>query len=74
MLAEVEPRTTISFYKYFNIQDPNEFRNQWYQQFKALSVFGRVYIAKEGINAQISVPESNGRIARTYLCNRPRIR
>ncbi len=59
MLAEVEPRTTISFYKYFNIQDPNEFRNQWYQQFKALSVFGRVYIAKEGINAQISVPESN---------------
>ncbi|MER2597824.1 rhodanese-like domain-containing protein, partial [Escherichia coli] len=35
------------------------FRNEWYQQFKALNVFGRVYIAKEGINAQISVPASN---------------
>ncbi|MGO2347243.1 MAG: rhodanese-related sulfurtransferase, partial [Providencia sp.] len=59
MLAESEPRTTISFYKYFNIQDPAAFRNNWYQQFKGLNVFGRVYIAKEGINAQISVPESN---------------
>lgn len=59
MLAETEPRTTISFYKYFNIQDPVEFRNEWYQKFKQLNVFGRVYIAKEGINAQISVPESN---------------
>ena len=59
MLAETEPRTTISFYKYFNIEDPAVFRNEWYQQFKALNVFGRVYIAKEGINAQISVPASN---------------
>lgn len=59
MLAETEPRTTISFYKYFNIHDPVEFRNEWYVKFKALNVFGRVYIAKEGINAQISVPSSN---------------
>ncbi|MEQ4620366.1 rhodanese-related sulfurtransferase [Providencia vermicola] len=58
MLAETEPRTTISFYKYFNIQDPVEFRNDWYVKFKALNVFGRVYIAKEGINAQISIPSS----------------
>ncbi|HEF8773430.1 rhodanese-related sulfurtransferase [Providencia manganoxydans] len=59
MLAETEPRTTISFYKYFNIQDPDAFRDNWYKQFKELNVFGRVYIAKEGINAQISVPESH---------------
>lgn len=43
MLAETEPRTTISFYKYFNIHDPVEFRNEWYVKFKALNVFGRVY-------------------------------
>jgi len=30
-----------------------------YQAFTALNVFGRVYLAREGINAQISVPESN---------------
>ncbi|MEQ4626052.1 oxygen-dependent tRNA uridine(34) hydroxylase TrhO [Providencia manganoxydans] len=59
MLAETEQRTTISFYKYFNIQDPDAFRDNWYKQFKELNVFGRVYIAKEGINAQISVPESH---------------
>lgn len=59
MLQETEPRTTISFYKYFPIDDPQDFRDQLYIQFDALSVFGRVYIAREGINGQISVPESN---------------
>ena len=54
--AETEPRTTISFYKYFNIADPQEFRDNLYMKFEDLKVFGRVYIAKEGINAQISVP------------------
>ncbi|WP_118984438.1 oxygen-dependent tRNA uridine(34) hydroxylase TrhO [Photorhabdus sp. CRCIA-P01] len=59
MLAETQPRTTISFYKYFNILDPLAFRNSLYQQFTELSVFGRVYIAKEGMNAQISLPTHN---------------
>ena len=57
--AETEPRTTISFYKYFNIADPQEFRDNLYMKFEDLKVFGRVYIAKEGINAQISVPTPN---------------
>ena len=59
MLQEKEPRITISFYKYFQIVDPKQFRDDLYAQFYALKVFGRVYIAKEGINGQISVPESN---------------
>ena len=58
MLAETEPRTTISFYKYFTINDPQATRDALYQAFTALNVFGRVYLAREGINAQISVPES----------------
>ena len=59
MLAETEPRITISFYKYFNINDPQTFRDEMYVKFLELNVFGRIYIAQEGINAQISVPESN---------------
>ncbi|AUX72356.1 rhodanese-related sulfurtransferase [Erwinia pyrifoliae] len=58
MLAETEPRTTVSFYKYFTIQDPRAFRDALYIELTRLKVFGRVYVAAEGINAQISVPAS----------------
>lgn len=56
MLAETEPRTTVSFYKYFTIDDPKAFRDRLYIQLEQCKVFGRIYIATEGINAQISVP------------------
>lgn len=59
MLAETEPRITVSFYKYFTINDPKVFRDKLYINFTDIKVFGRVYIAKEGINAQISVPASH---------------
>lgn len=58
MLAETEPRTTVSFYKYFLLDEPQAFRDALYMALTEMNVFGRVYIAKEGINAQISVPES----------------
>lgn len=53
------PRTTISFYKYFDIAEPQTFRDALYRKFIALDVRGRVYLAAEGINAQISVPTAN---------------
>lgn len=59
MLAETEPRITVSFYKYFSIPEPQVFRDALYQKLEPLKVFGRIYIAREGINAQASVPESN---------------
>jgi UPF0176 protein len=59
MLAETEPRTTVSFYKYFTIPDPGSFRNDLYIKLNALNVFGRIYVANEGINGQISVPAGN---------------
>jgi UPF0176 protein len=59
MLAETEPRTTVSFYKYFPIAEPGQFRNNLYLEFTKLKVFGRVYIAQEGINGQISLPAGN---------------
>lgn len=59
MLAETEPRTTVSFYQYFPIAMPQVFRDELYKKFYSLNVFGRIYIAEEGINAQVSVPASN---------------
>lgn len=61
------PRTTISFYQYFTIQDPLAFRDELYKSLNMLQVFGRIYIASEGINAQISVPTHLLEDFKTYL-------
>lgn len=53
------PRRTLSYYKYIQLDDPQAFRDQLYAQYQALGVLGRIYVAKEGINAQLSVPEAN---------------
>ncbi|WP_440862999.1 oxygen-dependent tRNA uridine(34) hydroxylase TrhO [Symbiopectobacterium purcellii] len=58
MLAETEPRTTVSFYQYFVLDDAQAFRDNLYVKFLQCQVFGRVYVAAEGINAQVSVPAS----------------
>mgnify|MGYP006084549527 FL=1 len=52
-------RTTLSFYKYAQIGNPQFFRDYLFIHFDQLGVLGRVYVADEGINAQISVPEEN---------------
>lgn len=59
LMEESETRTTISFYNYFPIQNPHEFRDYLYKHLYELKVFGRIYVANEGINAQISVPSVN---------------
>lgn len=50
-------RKTISFYRYVILEDPQGFRDRLYSEWSALSCFGRIYLAREGINAQMSVPE-----------------
>ena len=67
LYQETEPRTTISFYQYFPIDDPVAFRDQIYKALKELNVFGRIYVAQEGINAQLSVPESHFVSLKDYL-------
>jgi UPF0176 protein len=52
-------RKTISFYRYYIIENPQELRDQLYQEWASLYCFGRIYVAREGINAQMSVPEFN---------------
>ena len=65
------PRTTISFYRYFNIQDPTLFRDDLYKGLNELQVFGRIYVATEGINAQISVPTHLFENYKAYLYSIP---
>src|SRR5688572_6477353 len=67
LLAEKEPRTTISFYQYFPVDDPQLFRDDLYKALNNLKVFGRIYIASEGINAQLSVPASNFEALKAFL-------
>jgi UPF0176 protein len=59
ILSSALPRTTISFYKYWPIVNTKLFRDHLYIMFDELGVLGRVYVANEGINAQISVPTQN---------------
>ena len=49
-------RLTISFYQYANIKDPQVFRDLLYVKWDSMEVLGRIYIAPEGINAQLSLP------------------
>ena len=58
-LKEAFRRKTCSFYRYVKISDPKSMRDNLYKEWLGLDVLGRVYLAKEGINAQISVPEPN---------------
>ena len=56
LAAEKFTRMTCSFYRYVNIDNPNALRDELYKEWIELNVLGRVYIAEEGINAQISIP------------------
>ena len=52
-------RKTVSFYRYVIIDSPYELRDELYESWKELGVLGRIYLAYEGVNAQLSIPESN---------------
>jgi len=52
-------RITVSFYKYIFLEDLDAMRDDIYSQWNALSVLGRIYLSREGVNAQLSVPEQN---------------
>lgn len=51
-----EQRITLSFYKYVTLKNPRLFRDHLFGLFSDLGVLGRIYVAREGVNAQISVP------------------
>jgi UPF0176 protein len=51
-----EDRLTLSFYKYAQIENPKLFRDYLFIHWDKINVLGRIYVATEGINAQLSVP------------------
>jgi len=67
ILTEEVQRTTLSFYAYTHLSDPITFRDIFYNGLHELGVFGRIYVASEGVNAQISVLTSNLDALRHYL-------
>ena len=67
LLASDVERVTLSFYQYHHIEDPEAFRNQFYLGLSEHGVFGRIYVAKEGINGQISVPREKFEAFKAYL-------
>lgn len=73
LMRETERRTTISFYHYFFIEDPKAFRDFLYANLDTLKVFGRIYVATEGINAQVSVPASRLELLKTFLYSIPQL-
>ena len=52
-------RLTLSFYAYAKIEDPKKFRDDLFVAWNALDALGRIYVAHEGINAQMNVPAEN---------------
>ena len=60
-------RITVSFYRYVIIEKPAELRNQLFEKWANLNILGRIYLANEGINAQMCVPEENWDIFKNDL-------
>jgi UPF0176 protein len=69
--AEGFPRTTLSFYRYVRLADPAALRNELYAEWESLGVLGRIYLAQEGINAQLSVPTHHFEAFRKAVDARP---
>jgi UPF0176 protein len=63
-------RKTLSFYRYVILDNLELLRDELYLEWKELNVLGRIYIAREGINAQLSVPEHHFEILREKLYSR----
>jgi UPF0176 protein len=60
-------RLTLSFYQYAKIGNPQEFRDQLFVAWNKLDVLGRIYVATEGINGQLSLPADRFKAFKTHL-------
>lgn len=69
--AETTPRTTLSFYRYVRLSEVEALRHALYAEWEALGLLGRIYLAPEGINAQVSVPSHRLQDLRKVLDARP---
>ena len=61
------PRTTLSFYRYAKVANPDFLRNHLFSAWSAVGVLGRIYVSYEGINAQLSLPSEELEAFRSTL-------
>ena len=54
---ETTRRITVSFYKYVILNHLDILRDELFSEWSKMQILGRIYLASEGINAQLSVPE-----------------
>ncbi|GAA3587922.1 rhodanese-related sulfurtransferase [Flavivirga amylovorans] len=60
-------RLTLSFYQYAKIGNPQIFRDHLFITWNSLDVLGRIYVAHEGINGQLSLPADRFNEFKTHL-------
>jgi UPF0176 protein len=65
--AAGEDRLTLSFYAYAHVGNPQVLRDHLFIAWNALDVLGRIYVAHEGVNAQLSVPAPKFDAFKTHL-------
>ena len=71
---ENQPRQTISFYRYVRLNDPEAFRDRLFARWSQLGCLGRIYVASEGINAQMNVPVENWDKFDTWVQSQPELK
>ncbi|MBK8352135.1 MAG: rhodanese-related sulfurtransferase [Saprospirales bacterium] len=71
LLESTEKRITLSFYKYAKIENPENWRDELYLKWNELAILGRIYVANEGINGQLSVPENQHENFKQHLYSYP---
>lgn len=65
--AAGQDRLTLSFYQYAKIGNPELFRNYLFIAWNEQEVLGRIYVANEGINAQLSLPATRFKEFKEFL-------
>jgi len=60
IVTDTNPKHLIclSFYKFFNIENPEDFVNKARENFSQLDIKGTLYVATEGINGQFAIPDT----------------
>ena len=65
LIAQAGAERLAVFYQYHR-QNPQIFRDHLFLHWNELEVLGRIYVAHEGINAQLSIPALRFRNLRTF--------
>lgn len=71
--ADKRERKTISFYRYVHIDNPVVFRDRLLEAWMGFGCLGRIYVAKEGVNAQMNVPVENWEVFDAWVQNQPEL-